>query len=312
MAFSEVIYLNKNVYSNKTTGIILAIFVCALWGSLFPCIKLAYQAFSISSSDTASILLFAGIRFIVCGIAMFTITTIKFKKPVFPSRTSITPIMLTALFGIMLHYAFTYIGLSITEGSKTAILKQIGFLFLSCFAFLFRKDDKFTISKLIAGVIGFLGIVVINMDGLMLRFHFGDALILAASICSVASNVVTKNAYDHHHPFVISAYSQFFGGIVLFVMGLSMGGKITSIDSSSLLIFLYICTASVTSYLLWAMLVKYNELSKLSVIKFSEPLLSVVFSAILLGEDVFKLSYLIALLAILASILLCNTRTKKA
>jgi drug/metabolite transporter (DMT)-like permease len=39
-----------------------------------------------------------------------------------------------------LHYAFTYIGLSSTDSSKTALIKQLGSLIYVCFAFLFFKN----------------------------------------------------------------------------------------------------------------------------------------------------------------------------
>lgn len=41
---------------------------CALWGSAFPCVKIGYQLFAIDSSDTATILLFAGVRFFLAGV----------------------------------------------------------------------------------------------------------------------------------------------------------------------------------------------------------------------------------------------------
>ena len=59
--------------------ILLSLVVMALWGSLFPFIKIGYNVFDIDSSNIPSILMFAGTRFIVCGLIIFLITTLKNK-----------------------------------------------------------------------------------------------------------------------------------------------------------------------------------------------------------------------------------------
>ena len=71
-------------------------------------------------------------------------------------------------------------------------------------------------------------------------------------------------------------------------------------------VFLYICAASITAYTLWNMLLKSESVSKLSIIKFTEPLFAVIFSGLILGEDIFKLSYLVALVLLLLALLTEN------
>ena len=143
----------------------LALLVMALWGSLFPMIKIGYAAFNIVSSDIPTIILFAGMRFTFSGIILIAIFSAKSKSFALPKRCEILPILLGALVTIILHYSFTYLALSIGEGSKTAIVKQICFLFLGCFAFLFDKSDKFTVNKVIAAILGFAGIIATAYDG---------------------------------------------------------------------------------------------------------------------------------------------------
>ena len=48
-----------------------ALFCCVLWGSAFPCVKIAYPLFKIS--DTGSQILFAGVRFFTSGIITFIV-----------------------------------------------------------------------------------------------------------------------------------------------------------------------------------------------------------------------------------------------
>ena len=296
--------MKTNIFNNRITGVILALVVCALWGSLFPLIKVGYEAFGISGSDIPSVILFAGSRFVICGLILIIMESIRGRKIDIPEKRNHLIIFLVALVTIILHYSFTYIALAVGDGGKSAIIKQVGFLFLSCFAFLFDKDDRFTLRKMISAVLGFAGIIVTNLDGTGFAFGLGDFLLILASLCSCLGMVVSKNATKRVSPVQLVAYSQFEGGIFLLICGLAMGGHFAITDMRGLLVFSYICIASIVAYVLWNTLVKYNNLSKLSVIKFTEPLFAVIFSGIILGEEIFKLSYLGAFVIIFCSVLI--------
>lgn len=70
--------------------------------------------------------------------------------------------------------------------------------------------------------------------------------------------------------------------------------------------FAYICIASIVAYTLWYYILRNNSLSKMFIIKFAEPLLACAFGAILLGEDIFKIQYLVAFGLISVGIILGN------
>ena len=58
--------MEKSVKKEGFLSIALpAMLCCALWGSAFPCIKIGYRLFEINSANTADVILFAGMRFIV-------------------------------------------------------------------------------------------------------------------------------------------------------------------------------------------------------------------------------------------------------
>ena len=303
--------MNK-LFSNKVTSVFIALIVCALWGSLFPFVKIGYSVFGISSGDIPTIMLFAGIRFVISGFLLFIIFSAKEKKFSIPSKNILKTVILISFASIILHYFFTYMALSFGEGSKSAIIKQVGFLFLSCFAFLFIKEDKFSVAKIVAGILGFLGIVVTNFDGGRFSFELGDAFLILASFCSVFATIMSKKIIRKINPVHLVACSQLFGGVVLCIVGLISGGRITHIGTSAVLVLAYICFASTIAYSFWNILVKYNDISKLSVIKFTEPLFAVIFSGMLLGEEIFKPNYLIAFIIILAAILLTNLKYGKS
>ena len=112
-------------------------------------------------------------------------------------------------------------------------------------------------------------------------------------------------------PTGLVAYSQLIGGVFLLFVGICLGGRAPKVSGQSLLVLLYMCAASVVAYMLWNILLKYGDLSTLSVVKFAEPLFAVILAGLILHEDILKWSYGVALLLILASILLVNQRKQK-
>lgn len=298
----------KNTLNLKT--IFLSLVVMALWGSLFPMVKIGYQAFEINGSDIPSILMFAGTRFTLCGAIILLIAFLKKDKIPSPKSKTVGMILLIGLFSIILHYAFTYIGLSSTDSSKTALIKQLGSLIYVCFAFLFFKNETYSIWKIIGAIVGFLGIVAINFNPDGISFSFGDILIILASVCTVVASILSKKTLENNSPFLITGISQFSGGVVLLLVSLVLGADFLSFNIKSFLVFAYICTASMIAYLLWNHILKTSELSNMFIIKFAEPMFACIFGAILLNENIFKWQYLIAFLLISAGIILGNKKAR--
>lgn len=294
----------KRLEKHKT--MLLALLVMILWGSLFPMVKIGYTAFEVSA--TGDILLFAGIRFIICGSAISLYAFKRDHNMVSSLKGSFLPVLLSGIFAIILHYSFTYLGLEVTDSSKTALLKQIGILFYVCFSFLFFKEDKVSAKKIIAALIGFTGIIILNLSTEGLSFSVGDLLILCASFCTVFSNVISKKVFQKVHPITVTGVSQLFGGIVLLFIGFLLGGSVRFTWNSGLLIMVYICCASIVSYCLWYGIVKNGELSRLFIIKFAEPVFACIFGALLLGEKIWTMQYLISFLLISGSIWMANTK----
>lgn len=293
---------------NKAKNLIIILIPLALWGSLYPFIKIGYDAFAIDGASIPDILMFAGYRFTVCGAVVCIISLIKMEKLETPIKKSIFNIIHMGLWAIVLHYAFTYIGLSLTDSSKTALLKQLGVLLYVCFAFLFIKEEKFSVLKIAGAVLGFSGVMAINTGSGSVSFSVGDILIILASVCTVVSSVMTHKYVQGSSPFWVTGISQLAGGLILLIAAFVMGGNVLYFTWRSTLVFAYICTSSIIAYVLWNYILKTNNLSKLFIIKFAEPLFACLFGAVLLGEDIFKLQYLVAFVLISLGIILGNRK----
>lgn len=300
----------------KNKGIYTSLLVMLLWGLLFPMVKTGYKVFGVGTGMSAvgDILTFAGIRFLVCGVIICIYAAIKNRSSFKPVKSHLFPILISGLFAIILHYACTYIGLNITGGSKTAILKQLGAVFYICFAAVFFPDDKLTPKKLLGLVLGIGGIFAINFNSGSFSFGLGDILIIAASFCTVFANITSKKVFAFVEPIVSTGVSQVFGGGVLLLFGVLMGGDISIFIPNSflkLIVLSVIILASIISYCLWFITVKKENLSKLFIIKFTEPLFSALFSWLIIGEDIFKWQYALAFVLISLGVCIANHKGSK-
>ncbi len=302
--------MKKSIFSNKIAVIGLSLFVSMLWGSLFPSIKLGYKAFDIDSSNVASILVFAGLRFFVSGIILIGLVSSK-KSFQLPNKDQFKSVLIVSILTVVLHYAFTYIGLSLADGSKSSVLKQSAFLVLPCIAFLFRREDKFSIYKVTGGILGFLSVIIINLDGTNLYFGLGEILVIIASFCSMFGQVASKNIYDKYDSTYIVAYSQFSGGIILLAVGYILGGTIGTVSVTSICVLSYICFASILANVLWNKLISYNDMSRLAILKSVDPLFASAFSAILLHENIFRWEFILAVILVILAVAVSNINMKR-
>ena len=296
----------------KNKGVFYSLLVMLLWGTLFPMVKKGYSLFG--ASTPGDFLTFAGVRFVICGIIICVYVFIKNKNAFKPVKSNLFMVLLSGTFAIILHYACTYIALSMEGGSKTAILKQLGAVLYICFAPLFFKEDKFTLKKGLGLILGIGGIFAINAGGGAFTFKVGDLLIIGASFCTVFANITAKKVFANVEPIVSTGVSQVFGGAVLLIIGAIFGGNPAMFlpqKGEQFLIFGGIITASIFGYCIWYTVVKKENLSKLFIIKFSEPLFAAVFSWLILGEEIFQIKYLIAFLLISLGVVVANLKLKK-
>ena len=259
----------------------IGLFVMLLWGSLFPFVKYGYKVFEIDTSFYPNLILFAGTRFLISGALLSAICLATRRTYLVKQPKKWLPTALVALFAVVLHYACTYISLGQIDSSKTALLKQSGVLVFVCFSFLFFRDDRLTPGKILGALCGIASVLVINLESFRITFGLGTVLVIAASFCTVISNIIFKKSFQGVPAVTVTGYSQLAGGAVLTAVGLALGGRITTFSLRAFLVMLYIVVATVVSYGLWYFVVQKYALSKLFIIKMAEPLFAAIVSVIL-------------------------------
>ena len=142
-----------------------AIICCILWGSAFPCVKIGYNLFSVDTTHVPSIILFAGLRFTLAGLLVIIFGCIQQKRFLIPKKQNWWRVLLVCCFQAVAQYIFFYIGLANVSGVKGSVLNGLGVFFtilIACFVF---RTEKFNLVKLAGCILGFGGVILINLGG---------------------------------------------------------------------------------------------------------------------------------------------------
>ena len=307
------ITINKktSIFQNPLVLTLIALLCCALWGSATPAIKTGYMLLAVEG--VPSIMLFAGIRFFLAGIFTVIIFSIAGKKFLFPKKQNFSRVLIVSAFQTVIQYILFYLGLSLTSGVKGAVSSGTNAFFSLLVAALIFKQEKLTAKKIIACVMGFMGIVLINLNGLQFTNDYFDilgvVLVVLSTIAYAVSSVLIKRYSSYEDPVTISGYQFMIGGAFMAIVGLAFGGNITVSDMSGVLDLIYLALLSAIAYSLWGILLKHNPVSKVTVFTCSTPIFGTVLTILLLPSEsssVNPVYLVITLLLISSGILLLN------
>ena len=289
-----------------------ALVCCALWGSAFPCIKIGYQMFEIDAADTAAQILFAGYRFTLAGILTVLIGSVLNRGFLIPKKESFGKIFKLSMLQSVLQYFFFYVGLANTTGVKASIIEGVNVFVAVLVASLLFQQEKLTGKKIVGCLIGFAGVVIVNLGGSMdMGFRLtGEGFIFLSTVAYAFSSVFLKRYSKDENPVLLSGYQFITGGIIMCVIGLLMGGKVHGFAAASTGMLVYLAVVSAVAYSLWGILLKYNPVSKVAVFGFMNPVFGVILSALLLGEgaQAAGVKSLIALLLVSIGIYVVNKK----
>lgn len=264
-----------------------ALLCCGLWGSAFPCIKIGYTLFNIQPEDVATQILFAGYRFTLAGIFTIIIGSVLSRKILLPKRESFGKILKLCMMQTVLQYLFFYIGLAKTTGVKASIIEGVNVFIAILVAAVIFKQEKITGKILLGCVIGFAGVVLVNLtgSGFDLSFtFFGEGFIFLSAVAYAFSSAYLKRYSQTENPVLLSGWQFALGGIIMVICGLAAGGNIKVVTKAGLAMLIYLALVSAVAYSLWGILLKYNPVSRVAVFGFMNPVFGVILSALLLQE----------------------------
>ena len=298
----------EKIFTKPILVVVIATFCCVLWGSAFPCVKIGYNYFNIGSDDIFSQMLFAGVRFLIAGILIIAFGSITEKKLLLPSKSSLPSIGVLSLTQTIIQYVFFYIALANTSGVNSSIINGSNNFFAIIIAF-FLLREKLSVKKIVGCLLGFGGVILASISqGTVGGFNvLGEGFMIISAISCALSNVLLKKFSQKHNPLILSGYQFIFGSIVMIIIGVSLGGRLTAINPYGILILIYLALLSCITYTIWSLLLKYNGVAKISIFGFITPVAGSIMSALFLGEyQLFDWKYLVALILVALGIFTVN------
>lgn len=254
----------------QRTVVLYAVTAAALWGTSFPITKIAL--------DGVSPVLLAFLRYLLASI-LFLVLSLFYKNFY---HIKIKNFAILGILSVTMPTILQNIGLQYTSAYITGFLQSTGPIYTVILAYFFLQE---TITRYkVLGILLALGgtYVITSPEGG--GDIFGNLLVLSSAICYSLGGIVAKRTLNQGYtPVQIVAFSSVFGTLFLFPAAIFEHGTAAS-ESIPYILFLAIFT-TFFSYTLWYSAMKRTELSKLSFFVFLIPIFSIIFSALLLQEE---------------------------
>ena len=279
-------------FSIPAAAVLMAVVCNVLWGSAFPFIKLGYRLFAIDSADTASILCFAGVRFMMGAALVWLAGLALNRRPLpMPHGKTLASACGLGLWQTAAQYFFYYSAVALLTGAMGGILNSTqSFMGVILAHFLYGKADRMTPRKALGCVLGFGGVLIATLGNHGGGSVKGMAFMLIASAIFALAGPWTKAAD----------------------VGFAMGGGLHPESAAGIPVLLFLAFISGAGYVIWALLMKNNPVSRIAVFGLIIPVMNVLLSALLNGEPLFEWNYLAALLLVCIGIYLVNRAPQEA
>lgn len=284
-----------SIFQRPAWVVVFALTAAIAWGWAFPLIKVGFGAFGITADMTGCKMLFAGIRFAVAGLIVQTVARSSGRSFKTSKVADWKFLLAFALMNTSLHYFFFYVGMSHSEGSRAAILNSLSTFLVVLLACACFKSDKLTSRKLVGCVVGFSGILALNLGGAESgRFTWlGDGMIIMNAICGAVSGLMTRGLSRRIDVFVGTGLSLTIGGMLLIIPGLALGGTLPNVNLLGIICLLLLIAISALGFALYNKLLSCNPVGKVAIYNSLIPIVGAVTSCLCLGEA-FHLKYALA------------------
>lgn len=301
----------KRRFSATPIGVIvMALCATCLWGSAYPMVKIGCAAFGVESGQTFSQMLFGGLRFALAGVMILCSCALLGKKSLLPKRENWWMVCKLSFVYTILQYVPYYISISRLTGMKSAVIGASSGFFAILFGSLIFRTEKLTARKLVGCLLGFAGVVTVNLGGSFGGgFRIGaEGLMLVQAMMSALGAVLVKRYSAWEDSVMLCGWQSLIGGAVMALAGVAGGGTLAPDGLRAWLVFAYLCFVSAGAYGLWSLLLRDNPVSRVVVWQFMTPVFGTLLSMLLLRERALSWTFPAALALVCCGILTVNFR----
>lgn len=282
---------------------------CLIWSTVWLFIKLGlYDLPPVS---------FAGLRLVIAVAILLPFVLLR-RKPLPQSPREKLMVAVSGLLLLGLNYALVFWGAQFISSGLTAVLQAATPAFTLVFAHYLLPNERFTLSKLLAVVLGVAGVAVIFSDQMQVvgwQALAGSVAVAGGALCVAFAYVLVKAHVGHLHPTVLTTGQMLCALVPLLAYGFVCEGNPLTFNWTPLAVFsiCYLALAgSVAAFWLNYWLLKRMDTVKVMSMSLVEPLLAVLLGALVLGEKL-TTHALLGGVGILASIgLILSSRVRPA
>ena len=259
------------------------------WGSSFVVVKIALR-------EGLTPIAIATFRFLIAG-GLFLITILIEKKirrnyKLLVEKKDFPMLLFLALTGVTFFFTAQYTGIQMAGASTAAILVcLLSPVLITLLSTIIFKEHL--VKKQVFGIgVAALGTVIVVTGGTISfpgdrEFLLGSLILLFTPVLWATYSLVGKKIMDRYSPFLVVAYVNVLGGLCLIPFSLTENFfcQIFTMSLSGWLAILFLAvTCSLLGYYIWFYVMKQVGAAITSSFLFAEPLVTVLFAIIFVGE----------------------------
>jgi drug/metabolite transporter (DMT)-like permease len=256
--------------------------LCLIWGSTWLFIK-------IGLTDLPP-LTFAGIRFVIASLILFTIIWVRrLRLP--RNRNDWWLLALTGFLSFSLNYGLLFWGEQYISSGLAALLQATIPAFGLVIAHFYLPDERMTLAKIAGIILGVAGVGIVFSNQLTVAGTLalaGCVALVLSSLFVAYSNVLIKARGKALDPAIISAGQMVFGLIPLLLIGIPLEGNPFSFRWTLMAIvsLLYLAlVGSVIAFLLYYWMMRNMDVTKSMLIALVTPVVAVLLGMLVLEEE---------------------------
>jgi drug/metabolite transporter (DMT)-like permease len=271
--------------NRRYNTIFWAIITCLLWSTAYALIKIGLQY--------STPLKFAGTRFIIAGLMIlpFTVRPAGYIRMI---KENLGLSLLVTLLQTLINYVLFYIGMGYVPGALGAVIVGSQPFITAIVSRIMIRDERFTRAKVLTIIFGLTGIVLVSLGRQEFNFNgpkelLGIAMIFIANISTATSNVLISKKGKNMDPLVLSSFSIFSGGVLIFIISLFTEGTEVTLNYpfKYWAVLLWLSFMSAFTFSKWYVLLKRPEVrvSELNLWKFIIPVFGAILSWIIVPGE---------------------------
>ena len=191
------------------------------------------------------------------------------------------------VIGIFLYDLFFYLGINAMQASQAFIINYLWPIMTVLFACIILKE-KFTIRKIIAIIISFIGVIIVSSNGNLLSIEKSSLMgtiycLLAALLYGLFSALNKKQNYNKYTSMMLFYFNSTIISLIYVIA--TKRFFIPELSQTLGLLWIGIFTSAV-AYTSWALALAKGDTARISNIAYLTPFISLVWTGIVLKEKI--------------------------